>query len=377
MDNPFVFGAATHGQWFTDREKDAKRLSANFMHGINTIIISPRRWGKTSLVLKVAKELSEKKLKVVNIDIFSCRTQEDFYQIFAKEVIKQTSNKFEEWVENTKKFLSNLTPKISFGSEPTLDFELSIDFTNKQLNEDVLSLPQKIAESKNMKIVICIDEFQQISEFKDAVIFQKKLRSIWQLQSQTVSYCLFGSKKHLLNTLFSKPSMPFYKFGDIILLQKISTTDWINYICKRFKQTGKKIPETMAVKICYLVDNHSSYVQQLSWLVWIRTEKEVFENNIKTALDDLLNQNSILFYNYVEGLTSLQINFLRAIANGINKNFSHKEVLTKYNLGNSANIARIKKSLENKEIIDISNGIITFNDPVFLLWFKKEFGILS
>ena len=375
MEHPFIYGVATFGKWFTDREEDTKRLSANFVHGINTIIISPRRWGKTSLVLKIAKQISNKKLKIINIDIFSCRSREDFYRIFAKEIIRQTANKWEEWSENARQFLSALTPTISIGNDPANDFSISINVSNKSvLNEEVLNLPLKIANKKDIRIVVCIDEFQQITEFKDPdpKNFQKQLRSVWQLQAPYVSYCLYGSKKHLMHTLFSKQSMPFYKFGDIYFLQKIPVEYWIPFIQQRFDETGKSISSDIASKICEMVENHSSYVQQLSWLVWTRTEKEATEVDFNDAFADLLNQNSMLYYNYTAELTALQLNFLHAIADGIHDQFSRKEIISKYQLGTSANISRVKKSLEQKELIDISPKMITFNDPVFGIWFKKS-----
>ena len=377
MDNPFVFGTATFDEWFTDRENDTKRLVVNFQNGINTLLISPRRWGKTSLVLKASNLASNKDLKVVNIDIFSCRSEEDFYQLFAVEIIKQTSNKWEEWIQNVKQFLASLRPKISFGADPMNDFSIFLDFSNKQANEEVLSLPQKIASEKNIKIVVCIDEFQQITEFYHSVFFQKKLRSVWQLQKD-VSYCLYGSKKHLMSELFTKQSLPFYRFGDLIFLQKIETADWIGYIQSRFTHTNKSISADLAQLICQTVDNHSSYVQQFSWLIWLRTNKNVTKENFEDAMNDLLNQNSILYYNYLENLTALQINFLLAIVDGIYHEFSKKEIINKYNLGTSANINRVKKSLEQKELIDIYPQKITINDPVFQLWLKKKsFSILQ
>jgi hypothetical protein len=375
MENPFVFGAVTSGKWFTDRQEDTKRLLANFTHGINTIIISPRRWGKSSLVLKAAGQTNNKHLKIVCMDIFACRSEEDFYKLFATEIIKQTAHKWKEWTENVSRFLSSLVPKINLGVDPSVDFSLSFDFSNKQSNEDILHLPQKIARKKEIRIVICIDEFQQISEFSDSKTFQKKLRTIWQLQTQEVTYCLYGSKKHLLSALFSKQSMPFYKFGDVIFLQKIATEDWVSYIQTRFEETGKTISAELASDICNRVENHSSYVQQFAWLVWVRTENQATEDDFEAASQDLLNQNSELYFNYTETLTSFQLNFLRAIANGIHDKFSHKEIITKYNLGTSANISRIKKSLEQKELIDISPKKITFNDPVFRMWFKKNVSI--
>jgi AAA+ ATPase superfamily predicted ATPase len=345
----------------------------NFTHGINTIIISPRRWGKTSLVLKVANQLNKGDLKIVTIDVFSCRSEDEFYRTFAIGIIKQTASKWEEWSENARHFLAALTPKISVGSDPLNDFNISFDLSNKRtLDEEVLNLPMKIAQKKDVKIVVCIDEFQQIAEFANAITFQKKLRSFWQLQAPHVSYCLYGSKKHMMEKLFSKQSMPFYKFGDVVFLQKILPEYWIPFIRQRFEETGKSISAELAEKICETVDNHSSYVQQFAWLTWIHTEKQTNLADFKDAYKDLLNQNTSLYYSYMEGLTSLQINFLRAIADGIEDQFSRKETLFIYNLGTSANISRLKKSLEQKELIDITGKRVTFNDPVFRIWFKKE-----
>ena len=371
MSNPFVFGSATSGEQFTDRVQDAERLLANFKHGVSVILISPRRWGKTSLVQKVSAMAQGKDVKVVTLDIFSCRNADDFYQLFATEVIKQTANKWEEWADNAKKFLSALIPKISFGVDPNTDFSVSLDFSNTRLNDELLDLPQKIAKDKGFRIVVCIDEFQQIAEFQDHVHFQKKLRSVWQLQTE-VSYCLYGSKKHVLSELFSKQSMPFYKFGDVLFLQKISTADWINFICERFRSTGKSISVELAKKICDTVENHSSYVQQLAWNVWIKTNTSATNDDVDAAVIDLLNQNSMLYYRYIEGLSGFQINFLRAIADGKSSEFTRSETLRNYHLGTSANVKRLKDALEKKELIDITGKIVSFNDPVFKIWFQKN-----
>lgn len=371
MKNPFVFGSATSGEWFTDREEDTKRLQTNFTHGVNTILISPRRWGKTSLVHKVSEKVRSSNIKVVNIDVFACRNEYEFYTLFATEVIKQTSSKWEEWVNNAKQFLSGLVPKISFGIDPIRDFSISFDFSNPQLTEEVLNLPQKIANNKGIKVVVCLDEFQQVAEFDNAVYFQRKLRSAWQLH-KSVAYCLYGSKQHLMTKLFSKQSMPFYKFGDVIYLQKIDSSHWIDFICHRFEVTGKKISAELAERVCVTVENHSSYVQQLAWLIWAQTDKVATDANFETAYTNLLDQNSILYYKYIDGLTAYQLNFLQALADNITSEFTKREVMEKYQLGTVGNISRLKKSLENKELIDISGKTVSFNDPVFKLWFKKN-----
>lgn len=372
---PFIFGVATSGDNFTDREKETERLLLNFRHGVNTVLISPRRWGKTSLVQKVCRQAQTDKLKVVYLDIFSCRSERDFYDAFAAAVLKQTSSKIDEWLENVKLFLSRISPKISVGVDPLTDFSISLDVNPKSNDiDDILQLPEKIAHKKGCNIVVCIDEFQQIAEFADSKTFQKRLRTVWQLQ-KSVSYCLFGSKKHLMNELFEKRSLPFYKFGDVIYLPKIGTDDWVEYICSRFEATGKHISKELAGKICQSVGNHSSYVQQLAWLVWIHTGTVATEQDFKEACQEIIDQNTPLFEKQTESLTTYQMNFLRAVADGVHGEFSTQEILQKYQLGSSANVSIVKRALVKKELIEVEKRQVFISDPVLELWLKREFNM--
>ena len=373
MENkPFVFGVAASGDNFTDRESETARLLTNFRSGVNTVLISPRRWGKTSLVRKVCRLAQTDELKIVYLDIFSCRSDADFYDAFASAVLKQTSTKVEEWMENIRQFLSRISPKISLGADPAADFSLSLELTPKREGiDEILQLPEKIAEKKGCRIVVCIDEFQQIGEFKDSKTFQKRLRSVWQLQKH-VSYCLFGSKKHLMNELFECKSLPFYKFGDAIYLQKIATADWVGYIRSRFEATGKSIPAELAEEICRRVDNHSSYVQQMAWLVWTRTGKEATGQEIEAAFQDIIDQNTPLFEKQTESLTSFQMNFLRAIIDGVHSEFTTQEVMRKYQLGSSANVSIIKRALIKKELIEIDKRKAVIPDPIMKVWLQRE-----
>lgn len=376
MENkPFVFGVAASGDNFTDRENETARLLMNFRSGVNTILISPRRWGKTSLVRKVCRLAQSEELKIVYLDIFSCRSDDDFYAAFASAVLKQTSSKAEEWMEHIRQFMSRINPKVSFGVDTAADFTLSLELTPKKDDVDeILQLPEKIAEKKGYNIVVCIDEFQQIGEFKNSKAFQKRLRSVWQLQKH-VSYCLFGSKMHLMNELFERKSLPLYKFGDAIYLQKISTDDWVSYIRSRFGATGKSISTELAEEICHMVDNHSSYVQQLAWLVWTRTGNEATRKNLEDAFQDIIDQNTPLFEKQTESLTSYQMNFLRAITDGVHSEFTTQEVLRKYQLGSSANVSIIKRALIKKELIEIEKRKTVIPDPVMKVWLQRELKI--
>lgn len=373
MENPFIIGKAAEGDYFINRVEDRRRLNANLTHGINTVIISPRRWGKTSLVKNVLSSIDDERFLTVFVDVFRCKSEYEFYRNFSTCVIKQTSSKIDEWVEMVKTFLSGITPKFSFGSDPLNDFSLSFEWNERDDAEDeILSLPQKIAEKKGKKIIVCLDEFQQIAEFPSSVDFQKKLRSVWQHQ-QDVTYCMFGSKKHLMENFFSNKSMPFFKFGDMMFLKKIEITEWIPFICRNFSNTGKSISEKQAERICNVTACQSSYVQQLSWITWYKTEGVTTDKNIDSAIDDLLEQNKTFFQSDVEQLTELQYNFMRAVADGVTQGFTRKDILRKYRLESSANVQAIKKAMISKDLIYMDDdGNTQFNDPLFSLWVRKE-----
>ena len=371
---PFIFGKSANFENFTDREEESLRLVQNFKSLINVTIISPRRWGKTSLVENTAhKIMSENsKIKVCLLDIFSVRSEAEFYEHFASGILKATANKWEEMVTNAKDFLSRLAPKITFSpdSQAEISFGVGLEVL-KENPDDILDLAENIAKSKKINIIVCIDEFQSIGEFPESLAVQRKLRSHWQ-HHHNVAYCLYGSKRHMLMNIFSSAAMPFYKFGDIMFLQKINNDVWGEFINKRFEDTGKKISLEQAKYLAQLVENHPYYVQQLAQQAWLRTKTSCSKAIIDDSLQGIKNQLSLLFVSQIEGMTATQINFLKAVLNG-ETTFSSQEVLKNYRLGTSPNLKKIKAALLSKEIIDIQGKKIDILDPVFKLWLVEEY----
>jgi hypothetical protein len=236
--------------------------------------------------------------------------------------------------------------------------------------DDIIELAETIAKAKDIKIVVCIDEFQNIGNFDDSLAFQRKLRAHWQ-HHQHVAYCLYGSKRNMLLNIFSNAEMPFYKFGDIMFLEKIDNQTWGKFIQKRFKDTGKTIPRKQAEYLAAQVENHSYYVQQLAQQAWLRTKTACSISIIDDSLQSIKNQLSLLFVGLTETLTATQLYFLRAIIEG--ETTFGQENLIKYRLGTSANVIRIKDALQSKEIIDITAKSIEIQDPVFKLWLKENY----
>jgi AAA+ ATPase superfamily predicted ATPase len=371
---PFVFGKSSDKLNFTDREEESALLEMNFKSLINTTIISPRRWGKTSLVENVAEKIrtENKKIKVCTLDIFNVRSEMEFYEHFAKEILRGTSNRWEEMAENAKKFLSHLLPQISFSADSQAEITFGVGWETLQKNPDeILNLPETIAKAKKISVIVCIDEFQSISGFPESLAFQRKLRSHWQ-HHHNVGYCLYGSKRTMLLDIFSNPSMPFYKFGDILFLQKISNQKWGEFIKKRFEDTNKKISIEQAEYLAESVDNHSYYVQQLAQQSWLRTKTSCSKDIIDESLQSIKNQLSLLFVGQVETMTATQLNFLKAVIDGETA-FTSQENLKKYRLGTSANLKNIKNALISREIIDTTNQKVDILDPIFKLWLQEEF----
>lgn len=372
MGKAFVYGMSVGGDNFTDRIEETKRIKLDFENGINVILISPRRMGKTSLIKKVISEMDSPEIKVVYMDIYDCRSEYDFYNRFAETMMKSTGNQLEQVMENIKRFLVRVSPKLSFSPEPNSEFSVSLGITPRDYSpEEILDLPERIAKEQGIRIVVCIDEFQQIGEFADSLTVQKRLRGVWQ-HHQHVSYCFFGSKKHLMENIFQSRRMPFYQFGEMLHLKCIPMEYWVPFICSRFEKYGKKISEEYAARICHTVKNYSSYVQQLAWNVMAETEIEVNEESFTEGFNALLEQNSSLFIQQTEGLTTYQLNFIRLLCNGIHSGFNTQSVVELYSLGSKSNVDRIKKCLIDRELITIEKEGVFLADCVFELWFKRE-----
>lgn len=374
MEAPFIFGRIATDENFTDREKETEHLVNNFESLINTVIISPRRWGKSSLVHRAADIAmrADKNIRICTIDLFNVKTEEQFYTVLARNLIQGTSSRWEEAVENAKKFFSRLVPKISVGAGPGNEISIDFDWEEMKSNPDeILDLSERIAEAKGVKIVVCIDEFQNIAEFEDPLFFQRRLRAHWQ-RHKKVSYCLYGSKRHMMMEVFTDSSMPFYKFGDIFFLNKIDTEHFIPFITERFSSTGKSITEEACRKIVKLADNHPYYVQQLSQLSWLRTSGQCDVETVVKAHLSLVEQLSLLFSNLMETLTFQQTCYLHAMIAG-EKSITSAETMYRYHISSATAASRSLRTLIKKDILDSTSGEISFQDPIFEYWLRHDY----
>ena len=265
-----------------------------------------------------------------------------------------------------------MSPLISDGSDSMSDFSISYDPVNIMGNETyILDLPGRIANQSGLKIIVCVDEFQNLVRLKEYSELQQNTVPVWQ-KHQKVSYCLSGCRRLIMGEIFNSPENPFYHFGQIVLLPKIGENDWIQYIIDSFKRTGKSISKIMAIQLVQKVNCHASYVIQYAHFTWILTSNNTSESILLEAFNQVLNTHTSLFKRECEAMTSTQLNLLVAIANN-EKAFTSSAVMQKYALGTPQNVSKNKVLLQRRDLVDLTKQGFVFLDPVFEYWFKAEY----
>jgi AAA+ ATPase superfamily predicted ATPase len=240
-------------------------------------------------------------------------------------------------------------------------------------SNEILDLAETLAAKKKLRLVICFDEFQNITQFRKADNIEDHLRSVGQ-NHQHVTYTLYGSKRTILTDIFENSGRPFFRFGDIILLDKIPAEDWYPYLQRHFSNSGKKLAAEAARRIVAEVEGHTYYVQQLAHEVWLHGSDHVWEKDVEEAMATLVERNSPLYENQLDHLSATQVNLIKAAAAGI-KQFTSVKTMRDYRLGTPNNVRQNKAVLEREEIIEFERRGGEFLDPVFLRWFREIYQI--
>jgi len=370
---PFNFGQVVFKLFFVNRDAEKQRLIRNFASSQNTLLLSSRRMGKSSLLRQVAVDAtaSNPEFRFVFLDMFGQRSEEEFYSAYLKAVLTATTSKTEELIQLAGKWLSKVKPKFTIDGA-SIDVQLDITGgKNKKGVEEILNLPEKIAREKNVRIVVAIDEFQDLESFDHPLAFQKLLRSVWQ-HHKHVSYCLYGSKRHMMMNIFQNPSYPFYRFGDLMVLEEIATEHWFPFIQRQFRKTGKSISKSLAVDLANTVFGHPYYVQQLAHITWTLTKEKATQATLEQAKEDILKQNDMYYRSITQNLSRSSLNYLKMLADGVVEKQTSNANVRKYKMNSSSNVVKTRKYLIENEIVDGFSKHPKFVDPVYAVWFKKN-----
>ena len=373
MDSPFIFTQPVVGDNFVGRKNELDWLSANLSNGQHTVLIAPPLFGKRSLVTNALIQAQRQQiLQSCIVPLFNVRDEFGFYTTLVNTLLKAVCSTSDEWAAAAQQFLPETQPLVDINENAQNGVSLVFDKAAVMAHTDeLLMLPERLAEWKSRRIVICIHDFQDIAQFDDTKLFQKKLCTTWK-QHRSTTYLLCGSKKNAAAALFVE-KMPFHKFGEMIQMERLDERLSVDYIIKSFSRTGRVISKEFAEQLYRKVLGYPYYVQLLAHICWLNTKGFVVDTVVSKSVEDIYDYNERIFRWITDGLSSSQLNYLHAVVDGVIR-FSSSENLQRYELHSSANIAKVREALEKKEILSFDRyNMPTFIDPVFELWFRYRY----
>lgn len=376
MDNPFIFRAYKTKDLFCDRQKELDTLLANCLSGSDTTLVAQRRIGKTGLIHRLFDEIQTQKLPIIPIyvDIFATRSLEDFVKALAEAIMTEIPEKSSVG-KKFSKFIRSIRPIITYDpltSTPQIQLTIQSEEENRQTLQSLLTF----LDSQNEKILLAIDEFQQIREYPEANVEALLRTIIQQLNNVTFLYC--GSKRHMMLDIFSCERNPFYRSTEFLTLHKLDAEIYARFIEQHFREAGLEIDQASIEYILQWTRIHTYFTQRLCHSVFNMTHKRVDVSLVKMAAAQILQSDSIIFGQYQQLLTAGQWNFLIAVAKeGEVSQVTSRHFLHKYHLGNPSSVNRIVTALIGKNILDerITDGkiIYSLNDVFLSRWLEEKY----
>ena len=374
MRNPFEYGGVVSGDAFCNRTQELADLHRAMQNCEKLFVLSERRFGKTSLVQRAIERLSQKKHICAYVDLWPTDSEASFVTALAKSITESMSTSVGKALEVARTFFGSLVPSITLGDDgkPVLTFGTSKQIKIGPALDEVLETPARVAAKTGRNVVVVLDEFQQILEYRDELV-ERKLRSIIQ-QHRNVAYLFLGSRKHLIQKMLMDRERPLYRAGGHYPLGPIAQEHWMPFIRKRFQDATKKIATNEIKKICDLTQGHPFYTQHLCHALWelCPQSSEVTEAMIQSAVNTLLIRESYAYTTLWESFTLQQRRFLKGLAHepsGI-KPFA-SDFLSKYNLGSASTTQRAVATLLDRDVIDRDNSSYLITDRFFRLWIQN------
>lgn len=354
------------GDQFFNREESLKRLLDNFQEGVHTLILAPRRYGKSSLAKRA---IVKSKLSFVEVDLFVAIDEQDIAQkiIFGVEaLIQQVSKQPEQWVKSLKNYFLKSRKKWTIGIKD-LKLELIPD-NPKTAPENILealnALEHILSENSNQAIIF-IDEFQEIAETKMAKAIEGAIRHFAQ-ESRYVTFVFSGSSRSILKKRFKNNKNPLYGLCDEIFLDRIEAKYYIEYLQKVAGKTyNHPLNDAVIAEILALTDRHPRYVYALCFEVWLKCEaKPPNVQDIKAIWQGYVDFQQKDIREILANRSHIQRKLLEAIASGYDTELSGHGSQMRLQLSSST-IVQALKVLDEQDLIEKTHeGHYRIIDPV-------------
>lgn len=349
QDNPFILEPFRSKEYFCDREQETEEIIRNIANGRNTTLISPRRLGKTGLIFRVFEEIKERALSYETIyaDISDTLSLEDFIKVLSDAVVAKLSK--QQRIAAFFKSLKSVRPLL--GLDPmTGSPQVSFTFSDENQKQSTLIDVLAYLENYPQKIVVAIDEFQQIREY-DGINMEAVLRkNIQHLHNVRFIYC--GSKKHTMTDMFTNAKKPFYESTSFCYLTKLPVSVYAPFIREKFEEAGKTIDNDSIDYILEWTRVHTYYTQRLCNEVFAQSDGNVDNTVVQKAIQTILESERERFLELRRLITRSQWKMLAAIAKeGSVTQITASAFLSKYGITSGPTAIRNVQALIDKELV--------------------------
>lgn len=290
-DLPFPFGTVVSGDLFYDREADARNLHDLVAGGQNVVLYAPRRYGKSSLALKVAEQWKEDGFACIYFDLMRTESLDEFLRAYADAALA-AEGRTERGLRAILAAVASLRPRLTVGDDgkPSLELDFGRKGPGAKSLEEVLALPEALSTGRR-RIVVIFDEFQEIAALSRRVPAERIFRSVIQRQKRT-RYVFLGSKTHPMRRMFNDRTRPFYNAASTIVLGKPPETESRAFLASRFREAGMPVPDAVADAIVRESGGVPYYVQAIALQTWLvarrRGAASPAEADVAAALDELV-----------------------------------------------------------------------------------------
>lgn len=317
MKNPFEYGKEVRGYQFYDRRKSCDELASYLRDGsTNVVLYAPRRYGKTSMVVRVLEKLKTEGMDCLLFDISKVATVDKFCEAYAS-ALHSVYGGLPEVANKVSQYLMHLHPTISVGLKGiSVRFEYGGRMNEASLT-DVLDMAEKLATDAKRPLVVAFDEFQDVGELSTSMRLEAVFRSAIQAHRQ-VRYVFFGSKTHLMKRMFGASSRPFYRSAFNMKLEKPPREESAEFVSSRFADAGIAIEPAALERILEVSENIPYYVQALSGLAFTivsgRPDATVADADVSEAIGRLMLSNADLYAEILRNLPASQSAVVAALA---------------------------------------------------------------
>lgn len=373
--NPFVIAGRIPDKYFCDRQSETSELKKLLLNGHNVTLISPRRMGKSGLILHCfdIPEISEN-FATLYIDILQSSSLKEFVFLFGKAVYDKLVPKTTKWITKFFQTLKSLNGKFTMDSMTGLP---SFNFILGEIAAPELTLDEifQYIEVYGKRCIIAFDEFQQITKYSEKNV-EASLRARIQL-SQNANFIFSGSERHIMQEMFFTYNRPFYNSTTIMSLPAIPKEIYIEFAERNFEEFGKKLKREAISDLYDRFEGYTYYLQRVMNEAFLRTElhKECSFDTIKESTRYILESNSTVYREILSNIPGRQKDLLYAMAiNGPVAGLTSSAFVKKYNLLSAAAVQSASKILLEKDFITKSEGVYSLTDKFLELWIKHIYG---